>query len=95
MSQALVATYKGATNTNPGRIVVRAEGPTRIVHYWNYTGLEQEYATAFLKFLRKMEWRGVWVMGSTRTGYVAVKAKPLANGAKVYSDGKLYAHSRF
>lgn len=95
MSQALVATYKGPTDAQGSRIIVSAEGSTRIVHYWNYTGLEQEYATAFLKFLRKMEWRGVWVMGSTRTGYVAVETKPLANGAKVYSDGKLYAHSRF
>lgn len=95
MSQALVATYKGPTNSECSRIIVRAEGRYRVTHYWLWTGVESEYAQAFLKFLRKMEWRGVWIMGGTRTGYVAVKAKPLARGAKVYSDGKLYAHGQF
>ena len=62
-----------------GRITVsRTEGGgQRLTVGWDH-GIDtgKNYAAAFNEFIRRMNWGGSWVIGSTKTGYVAVCDNP-------------------
>jgi hypothetical protein len=62
-----------------GRITVsRAEGGgQRLTVNWNHSlDVGENYALAFNEFIRRMNWGGSWVIGSTNRGYVAVCDDP-------------------
>ena len=68
-SQTVQSTYLVAS----GRIKVSASGGYG--KYYPYIAtLEpaENHAKAMEQFLNLMEWEGVWTIGSTKTGYVAV-----------------------
>ena len=64
---------KWLPNTN--RISVsRLDGHERILVDWdnNLDGVNENYANAIQQYVERMDWSGVWIVGSTDDGAVAV-----------------------
>jgi len=62
-----------------GRITVsRGEGGgRRLTVNWDHSlEVAENYALAFNEFISRMNWGGSWVIGSTKSGYVAVCDDP-------------------
>jgi hypothetical protein len=54
--------------------IKRLDGHERILVDWdnNLDGVNENYANAIQQYVERMDWSGVWIVGSTDDGAVAV-----------------------
>ena len=60
MYQAIETKYFGPTNSNPGRVIAKAQAG-KLVHEWDHSlGIGKNHAEAARKLAEKLGWSGLW-----------------------------------
>lgn len=75
--QAISTRYYGPTNTKGARIKASCDAGTLWCDWLHEMSPFNNHAAAAEDLVQKLGWRGNWVAGSTRDGYVFVYAGPV------------------